>query len=287
MSLIVTPPINSTETFQVATPFSYSFTYPTVIQTTDKPRYYFGTSVFGPGPPSSNSTLITCYSTQNLASGYGLTYTVSNMTATTDVLECVLPIPTENYTFNAGSYVTFGGPNPLYLTSTLSDPYYGTPALYTAIFGGVGFAYGLYRATTDSLKYIPLAGSPVSAFKIVLARPGISNASVYGPVVDNLLEVREMNGSEPGQVTVGMVFDVGGIPCTVTAYGTGHGGTGTYTLTRNSGSGNVNMEQGVLTSSTVVGSGDVVLSSSMTPSDGTAKFEIYTNFTYTTPPGQS
>jgi len=201
------------------------------------------------------------------------------MTATTDVLQCVLPILADGYKFNAGTYVTFGGPNPLYIESTVPDPNYGIPALYTAIFGGVGFAYGLYGSTTDSLKYIPLVGSPVTSFKIVLARPQISNAQVYAEIVDNQLSVREMVG---GQVTVGMVFSGGPIPvaCTVTAYGTGHGGTGTYTLTRNSGSGNVNMSLDTISTTTVTNSGDVVLSSSMTPSDGTARFGIYTNFTY-------
>jgi hypothetical protein len=198
-----------------------------------------------------------------------------------DVLECILPIPAENYKFEPSTYVTFGGPNRLYIQSTIADPSNSLPALYTATFGGVGFAYGLYGATTDSLKYIPLVGSPVSSFKIVLARPQISNVTVYAEIVDNQLDVREMAGGN-GQVTVGMVFSGGPIPvaCTVTAYGTGHGGTGTYTLTRNSGSGNVNMSLDTISTTTVVNSGNVVLSNSMTPSDGTAKFEIYTNFTY-------
>ena len=285
MSLIVTPPINSTETIQVATPFSFSFTYSTVIQTIDTPVYYFGNSVIG---SCNNSTIIKCLSDQNPTSGYGLTYTVSNMNAVGgarelegDVLECILPIPAENYKFESSTYVTFGGPNRLYIQSTIADPSNSIPALYYATFGSYGpFAYGLDNSTTDSLRYIPLVGSPVSAFKIVLTRPLISNASVYAEVVNNIMDVRTMYGSSPGQVTLGMIFSFPGVACTVTAYGTGRGGTGTYTLTRNTGSGAVNASLQVLSSSTVVNSGDVLLSNSMTPSDGTAKFEIYTNFTY-------
>jgi len=199
-----------------------------------------------------------------------------------DVLECILPIPAAGYKFNTGSYVTFGGPNPLYIESTVPDPNYGTPAYYTATFGGVGFAYGLYNATTDSLRYIPLVGSPVSSFKITLARPQISNVSVYGQIVDNMLQVLEMAGGN-GQVTVGMIFPVQGlltVACTVIAYGSGTGGVGTYQLARNSGSGNVNMDAGTISTTTVANSGDVILSNSMTPSDGIARFGIYTNFTY-------
>lgn len=283
----MTPPINSTETIQVATPFSFSFTYSTVVQTIDTPVYYFGNSVIG---SCNNSTIIKCLSDQNPTSGYGLTYTVSNMNAVGgarelegDVLECILPIPAENYKFESSTYVTFGGPNRLYIQSTIADPSNSLPALYTATFGGVGFAYGLYGATTDSLKYIPLVGSPVSSFKIVLARPGISNVAVYGQIVDNMLQVLEMAGSQPGQVTVGMIFPVQGlltVACTVIAYGSGTGGVGTYQLQRNSGSGNVNMAADTISTTVVANSGNVILSNSMTPSDGTAKFEIYTNFTY-------
>ena len=284
MSLVVTPPINSTETFQVATPFSYSFTYPTVVQTVDSPVYYFGGNLLI-GNNGSNSTIIKCFDYQNPVTGNGLTYTVSNMTPTTDVLECVLPIPREDYTINGTSYVTFGGPDLLYLSSTLPDTSNSIPALYYATFGSYGpFAYGLDNSTTDSLRYIPLAGSPVSAFQIILKRPLISNASVYAEVVNNIMDVRSMYSSSPGQVTLGMIFSFPGVDCTVTAYGTGRGGTGTYTLTRNTGSGAVNASLQVLSSSTVVNSGDVLLSNSMTPSSGTARFDISTRFTYTRPP---
>ena len=292
----MTPPINSTETIQVATPFSFSFTYSTVITTSDTPVYYFGNSVFG---SCNNSTIIKCLSDQNPTSGYGLTYTVSNMNAVGrelegDVLKCILPIPVENFKFESSTYVTFGGPNRLYIQSTIADPSNSLPALYTATFGGMGpFAYGLDGSTEDSLQYIPLAATPGTtgpavSFKIKLTRPNISNCSVRATITDNVLRVISMFGSYPGQVTVGMVFPLQGslpVACTVTAYGApgytaAYGGPGYYTVTRNSGTGNINMEEDNLNSSYVTGSGDVLLSNSMTPSDGTAKFEIYTNFTY-------
>ena len=295
MSLIVTPPINSTETFQVATPFSYSFTYPTVVQTVDNPVYYFGGNLFIGNNGSSNSTIIECLDYQNPVTGNGLTYTVSNMTPTTDVLQCVLPIPKENYTINGTSYVTFGGPDLLYLSSTLPDTSNSIPARYYATFAGVGkFAYGLDDSTDDSLQYIPLVGTPVTSFKIKLARPHNITAMIDCVITNNVMTVQKLYSQQSGggQVTVGMTYTNQGSPSRsfrVTSYITGvdgvFGGLGTYGVTPTDGLGTITgFTGGMIYIDYVAGSGDVLLSASMTPSSGTARFDISTSFTSNVPP---
>jgi hypothetical protein len=86
-----------------------------------------------------------------------------------------------------------------------------------------------------------------------------------------------------GQVNVGMIFEPYGTltrAFTVTAFGSGYGGTGTYTIAPNDGGSPLSLDETGLSSTVVAGSGDVVLSNSMTPAGGTAQFGIYTAFTY-------
>ena len=271
MSILVTPTLNATETFQVATPFSYSFTYSEPVVAVDLPIYYLGSNVFGPG----NSQIIKCLSDQNNVNGTGLIYTVSNMTPVTDVLECVLPSVFPNYTLDVGSYVTFGGPTSLGITGSASTG-------YSATFDGVGtFLYT--PSNSDSLKYTVLNGTPVSSFIITLYRPGISDCSILASIAANEMNVTQVYS---GQVNVGMIFEVqAGLTraFTVTAFGGARGGIGTYTVAPNDMGAALTITEASLTSTTVIGSGDVVLSNSMTPSDGAAQFRIYTTWTYSPP----
>ena len=289
MSIIVTPSLNSTETIQVATPFSYSFTYSTPIYASDPPGAYSwnGGTICN---VNSNSVILTHAQNNATASGSGSVYTVSNMTPTTDVLECVLPILVNGFSLNSGSYITFGGANPLYIIGGPPNQNTSPPTTgHFASFGSLGpFAYGFDGASNDSLKYIPLNGSPVSSFKVVLARPNITYTSVTCSLSGFTMTVTDLiQGS--GQVNVGMVFPVqggaGGLTraFTVTAFGSGFGGVGTYTFTPNDAGGGITLGSSTLTSTVVGGSGDVVLSASMTPSSGTAQFVISTAITYTAP----
>jgi hypothetical protein len=274
MSILVTPtPLNPTETFQVATPFSYSFTYSEPITAIDTPVYYFGENVF-----TGNSATIKCLSEQNETTGFGLIYTVSNMTPVTDVLECVLPILSNpvggTFTLDIGSYVTFGGPTSLSIAG-------GPTAGHTATFGALGpFKYGLATSKVDSLKYTVLNGSPVSSFKITLARPNITSCSIMCSITTNAMNVTQVYD---GQLNIGMIFEAqDGLTraFTVTAFGSAYGGTGTYTVAPNDMGAALTITEAGLTSTIVAGSGDVVLSNSMTPAGGTAQFGIYTAFTY-------
>jgi hypothetical protein len=275
MSILVTPtPLNITETFQVATPFSYSFTYSEAITAIDTPAYYFGTNVI-----TGNSAFIKAVSDSNEVTGFGLIYTVSNMTPTTDVLQCTLPLASSDFSFDAGSYVTFGGPTSLGIAGGPTDG-------HTATFSGVGtFKYGLAGSTTDSLTYTVLNGTPVSSFRIKLTRPNITSSSILCAITANVMNVLQVYA---GQVNVGMIFEVqDGLTrgFTVTAFGTGYGGTGTYTVAPTDAGAALTITDASLTSTTVAGSGDVLLSNSMTPADGTAQFGIYTAFTYAPPVG--
>jgi hypothetical protein len=100
-----------------------------------------------------------------------------------------------------------------------------------------------------------------------------------------------MSGSNFGQVTVGMIFEAQGLlteAIRVTAQQTApfgaFGQEGNYTIAPVTGTNTINMSnENILDSTTVVGSGDVVFSSSMTPSSGTAQFEIYTQVAYYPP----
>jgi hypothetical protein len=297
-TIISTPTLSSPTIIQVGTPFSYSFTYSENITAIDTPVYYFnGKGPFSGGGSNSNSTVITAYPyIDEIASGYGPIYTVSNMSASRgDVLECVLPILPTDYIFSSESYVTFGGPSLTYIQGgppTSND----TTRTHLASFGGFAqqFRYGLCNSTQDSLKYTVLAGTPASSFRITLARPLISNCSVTATIEDNVMRVLSMYGSGYGQVTVGMIFETQGDlteAIRVTGYQTGAFGSGVfgeegyYTIAPVTGSNTINMSnQNNLNSTNVSGSGDVVFSTSMTPSSGTAQFEISTRWTYY-PPG--
>jgi hypothetical protein len=294
MSIIVTPTLNETETFQVATPFSYSLTYSENITAIDTPAYYFnGRGPFVGGGSNSNSTIIEAFQKDEISSGYGSVYSVSNMSQG-DVLECVLPLVPFDYQFSSESYVTFGGPSITYIQGgppTSND----LTRSHLASFGNFvqQFRYGLFYSLQDSLKYTVLAGTPTSSFRITLARPLISNCSVSATIGDNLMYVSSMSGSNNGQVTVGMIFQAQGDlteAIRVTGYQTGAFGTGifgqegVYTIAPVTGTNTINMlNENILSSTTVSGSGDVVFSSSMTPSSGTAQFEIYTRFVYYPP----
>ena len=295
MSIISTPTLNATETIQVATPFSYSFTYSTVIQTSDIPVYYYNGSVISNGTSNgvnSYSNQIKFISDLNPIKVTGLTYTVSNMTATTDVLECRLPLLNASYSFDAGSSVTFGGPTKLFIEG--GTPGAGGITGHYASFSGVGkFAYGLDDSTEDTLKYIPLVGTPVSSFRIKLTRPQNDYANVDCTITSNVMTVTKINGQQNGggQVTVGMIFPVqGGLTraFTVASYlssseTSGHyGGTGTYGITPNDGGAALTVASNLtgLYTNEVAGSGDIIFSNSMTPSDGTAQFVMDANWTY-------
>jgi len=295
MSIISTPTLNATETIQVATPFSYSFTYSTVIQTSDIPVYYYNGSVISNGTSNgvnSYSNQIKFISDLNPIKVTGLTYTVSNMTATTDVLECRLPLLNASYSFDAGSSVTFGGPTKLFIEG--GPPGAGGITGHYASFSGVGkFAYGLDDSTEDTLKYIPLVGTPVSSFRIKLTRPQNDYANVDCTITSNVMTVTKINGQQNGggQVTVGMIFPVqGGLTraFTVASYlssseTSGHyGGTGTYGITPNDGGAALTVASNLtgLYTNEVAGSGDIIFSNSMTPSDGTAQFVMDANWTY-------
>jgi hypothetical protein len=95
-----------------------------------------------------------------------------------------------------------------------------------------------------------------------------------------------VTGVTSGLVNVGMIFPVQGGPIgltrafTVTAFGTGKGNLGTYTVAPNDGGSALTTGSLSISSTNVAGSGNIVLSNSMTPSSGTAKFEISTSFTY-------
>lgn len=298
MSIISTPTLNATETIQVATPFSYSFTYSTVIQTSDVPVYYYNGGVISNGTSNgvnSYSNEIKFISDLNPIKVTGLTYTVSNMTATTDVLECRLPLLNASYSFDAGSSVTFGGPTKLFIEG--GPPGAGGITGHYASFSGVGkFAYGLDDSTEDTLQYIPLVGTPVSSFRIKLTRPQNDYANVDCTITNNVMSVTKINGQlyGGGQVTVGMIFPVQGGPSgltrafTVASYlssyePSGHyGGEGTYGITPNDAGAPITVASPLtgLYTDQVAGSGDIIFSNSMTPSDGTAQFVMDANWTY-------
>jgi hypothetical protein len=294
MSIIVTPTLNATETFQVATPFSYSFTYSELITAIDTPAYFFGGQVF-----TGNSASIKCFSDSNQVTGTGLVYTLSNMSAITlvrelegDVLQCTLPIASSGFSFDAGSYVTFGGPTSLEITG-------GSNGGHFASFTGAGkFRYGLDDNLGDSLQYIPLAATPGTtgpavSFKIKLIRPANDLASIRCSITNNVMTVIDLYSlqSGGGQVTVGMVYPIQGGESgltrafTVTSYISGtdnvFGGLGTYGVTPNDAGAPLNVEDITIATDEVAGSGDVLLSNVMTPASGTAQFSIYTDFTYT------
>ena len=298
MSIISTPTLNATETIQVATPFSYSFTYSTVIQTSDVPVYYYNGGVISNGTSNGinlYSNEIKFISDLNPIKVTGLTYTVSNMTATTDVLECRLPLLNASYSFDAGSSVTFGGPTKLFIEG--GPPGAGGITGHYASFSGVGkFAYGLDDSTEDTLQYIPLVGTPVSSFRIKLTRPQNDYANVDCTITNNVMSVTKINGQlyGGGQVTVGMIFPVQGGPSgltrafTVASYlssyePSGHyGGQGTYGITPNDAGAPITVGSNLdgLYTDYVAGSGDIIFSNSMTPSDGTAQFVMDANWTY-------
>jgi len=292
MSIIVTPTLNSTETFQVATPFSYSFTYSELITAIDTPAYFFGGQVF-----TGNSASIKCFSDSNQVTGTGLVYTLSNMSAKAselegDVLQTTLPLASSGFSFDAGSYVTFGGPTSLAITG-------GSNGGHFASFTGAGkFRYGLDDNLGDSLQYIPLAATPGTtgpavSFKIKLIRPDNDLASIRCSITNNVMTVTELYSlqSGGGQVTIGMVYPiqggVGGLTraFTVTSYISGtdnvFGGLGTYGVTPNDAGAALNVGDITIATDEVAGSGDVLLSNVMTPASGTAQFNIYTDFTYT------
>ena len=286
MSIIVTPTLNATETFQVATPFSYSFTYSEAITAVDTPAYYFGTSVF-----TGNSVNIRVRVNENgEATGTGLVYTVRNMTPVTDVLQCVLPLASGFFSLNPESYVTFGGPTRLYLENKVDT------GQKLATFAGAGtFAYGSDNETFDSLTYTVLNGAPVSSFRIKLKRAANRTAPIQCVINSNVMSVTAIYGglTGGGQVTVGMVYPVQtGLlrAFTVTSYLTGtngvFGGIGTYGIAPNDAGAALTVSSNTyLNTNEVAGSGDVVLSNSMTPADGTAQFSIYVAFGYV-PPGE-
>ena len=293
-TIITTPTLNATETFQVATPFSYSFTYSENVTAIDTPVYFFN----GKSSGTCNSTLLIAFSNDRTSSGFGPIYTVSNMSAITavrelegDVLECVLPILANDYRFSTvtASYLTFGGPTETYLAGGPPDSNDSTRT-HTATFGALGpFKYGLSNSIIDSLQYIPLAATPGTtgpavSFKIKLARPNIVSSSIQCVITANAMNVTQIYD---GQVNVGMIFPVQtGLTraFTVTAFGSGYGGTGTYTVAPNDAGAALTITDTGLTSTTVAGSGNVVLSNSMTPASGTAQFVISTEFVYV-PPG--
>jgi hypothetical protein len=296
-TIISTPSISSPTVIQVGTPFSYSFTYSENITAIDTPEYYFnGRGPFVGRGSNSNSTTIEAFQKDEIANGYGPIYTVSNMSASRgDVLECVLPLVPVDYLFDTNSYVTFGGPSITYIQGGPPNSNDMTRS-HLASFGNFiqQFRYGLFFSQQDSLKYTVLAGTPTSSFKITLARPLISNCSVSATITDNVMRVLSMYGIEYGQVTIGMIFEAQGDlteAITVTGYQTGAFGSGIfgqegyYTIAPVTGTNTINMSnENILSSSTVSGSGDVVFSNIMTPSSGTAQFEIYTKFDYY-PPG--
>lgn len=279
MSIVSTPPLGPTGTFQVGTPFSYSFIYsdPTIVS--DEPVYYFNSGITSGNVSAGIIGLI------GRTTGYGLEYTISNMTAGQQ-LNALLPIfiPGSNtYTFSGPSnYLTFGGPTPLTLAGS-------TNTQFTATFGGFGpFEYEQDIVVRDSLRYTILA--PVLpatipyAFSIKLIRSGISNCACTGVRFEsNVLTVISVT---TGQVNVGMVFDPQNADpvFTVTGFVTGFGGAGTYTVTSVPDMGSNVYSYSALTSTTVLGSGDVLLSASTTPVTGTAKFELETNVTALDPP---
>jgi hypothetical protein len=100
-----------------------------------------------------------------------------------------------------------------------------------------------------------------------------------------------MYGVDYGQVTVGMIFEAQGdlteairVTAQQTAPFGAFGQEGVYTIAPVTGTNTINMMYANnLISTTVVGSGDVVFSSSMTPSSGTAQFEIFTEVAYYPP----
>jgi hypothetical protein len=280
-----------------------------VITTSDPPEYIYGSGIVNDGTNSSRIKFVTDINPVKVT---GLTYTVSNMQALNtarelegDVLECILPIVYEaRYSYDVGSSVTFGGPTSLSIEGGIpgltSDP---AVLGYFATFTGVGkFAYGLNDSTEDSLQYIPLAATPGTtgpavSFRIKLLRPNIDYVSIACSITTNVMTVTNINTSPSfGQVTIGMIFPVQGGPSgllrafTVTSYlssteATGHyGGKGTYGVTPNDGG--VALTVGPfdpLTTNVVVGSGNVLLSNSMTPASGTVQFIMDAPWTYYTP----
>jgi hypothetical protein len=292
MSIIVTPTLNATETFQVATPFSYSLTYSENITAIDTPVYYFnGRGPFVGGGSNSNSTIFEAFEKDEIVNGSGPIYSVSNMSQG-DVLECVLPLLPFDYVFDTNSYVTFGGPSITYIQGGPPTSNEMTRS-HLVSFGNFSqlFRYGLFFSQQDSLKYTVLAGTPTSSFRITLARPLISNCSVSATIADNVMSVLSMSGIEYGQVTVGMIFEAQGnlteairVTAQQTAPFGAFGQEGNYTIAPVTGTNTINMStESVLNSTTVLGSGDVVFSNSMTPSSGTAQFQIYTQVGYFPP----
>jgi hypothetical protein len=290
MSIIVTPTLNATETFQVATPFSYSLTYSENITAIDVPAYYFnGRGPFVGGGSNSNSTIFEAFQKDEIVNGSGPIYSVSNMSQG-DVLECVLPLLPFDYEFDTNSYVTFGGPSKTYIQGgpPTSNDMLRTHFVSFGDFSQI-FRYGLFYSQQDSLKYTVLAGTPTSSFRITLARPLISNCSVSATIATNVMTVLSTSGN--GQVTVGMIFEAQGnlteairVTAQQTAPFGAFGQEGNYTIVPVTGTNTINMStQSLLNSTTVLGSGDVVFSNSMTPSSGTAQFEIFTQVAYYPP----
>ena len=293
-TIISTPSISSPTVIQVGTPFSYSFTYSENITAIDTPEYYFnGRGPFVGGGSNSNSTIFEAFQKDAIVNGSGPIYTVSNMSASRgDVLECVLPLLPFDYVFDTNSYVTFGGPSITYIQGgpPTSNDMLRTHLVSFGDFSQI-FRYGLFYSQQDSLKYTVLAGTPTSSFRITLARPLISNCSVSATIADNVMSVLSMSGIEYGQVTVGMIFEAQGdlteairVTAQQTAPFGAFGQEGNYTIAPVTGTNTINMStESVLNSTTVLGSGDVVFSNSMTPSSGTAQFEIYTQVGYFPP----
>ena len=290
MSIISTPTLNPTEIIQVATPFSYSFTYSSPITTVDPPFYYYGNQIIS---NNTNVNTIKFNTDTNPISVKGQTYTISNMNATTDVLECVLPILTTSYSLNPGSYVTYGGPTVLGIEGGPPNnaPFPAITGHY-ASFAGVGkFAYGLDDSTDDSLQYIPLVGTPVTSFKIKLARPHNINATIDCVITNNVMTVQKLYSQQSGggQVTVGMTYTNQGSPSRsfrVTSYISAvdgvFGGPGTYGVTPTDGLGTITgFTGGMINIDYVAGSGDVLLSASTTPAGGTAQFLMSAAWSYT------
>jgi hypothetical protein len=281
MSIIATPTLNSTEIIQVATPFSYSFTYSTPISTSDTPVYYVGDQVYDDG---TNSTAIVLTTYVNPINVKGLPYTISNMIPVTDVLQCVLPIMDTSYSFNVGSYVTFGG-TPLYIEGGPTNGHFAT-------FEGSKFAYGLDSSTEDSLECTVSNSSPVTSFIVKLRRPYNTIAYIDCTINANVMTVTKLYSqlSGGGQVTVGMQYTSAGSPSrsfTVSSYISGvggvFGGLGTYGVTPTDGGGTINSYIGTEIGDypPIAGAGDVILSASMTPAGGIAMFLMDAPFTYT------
>jgi hypothetical protein len=305
MSIISTPTLNATETIQVATPFSYSFTYSTVITTSDPPVYYYNNQVYSNGFTTQTIKFISDAGA-NPIKITGLTYTLSNMSAVGggrelegDVLECQLPILNlmAGFSLDAGSSITFGGPTKLYIEG--GPPGAGGITGYYASFSGVGkFSYGLDDSMEDSLQYIPLAATPGTSgpavsFKIKLLRPHNTYAAVDCTITANVMTVTKIYGQlyGGGQVTKGMIFLASGDLTrnfTVTSYITSsdesgkYGENGTYGITPTDGGGAITVATPLvlLQTGVVAGSGDILLSASMTPSDGTAQFVMDAPWSY-------